>query len=998
MGEKLRRRSGIVGPGGTSLSGRDQAQQAEARSAAEMPLFDTYPVDMNTLVFGLPIPTGLTNEEGTEVIAARSNHQHMLVAAPAAADPVGTVRGQLFFNTARSKLRLFDSVWVDVAPGVTITETDDSPSYADVRTIKFDPNTVYAIDAPNGVIGVRSMPTDIWAIASDLKGTYYAESAGTSIKIPRADHRHTLVARVRDGRWPNASNAQDSGYIGLWYDAVNDDLVSSKWRGWEACGTADTLNDQNFGPFYFVDEFYGFAVSNINPSWQMLYTSDGGSVWSEGATFPSSSYTVNDIVMVSRTVGWVVGDGGHISSTSDGWITANIDRPYNVANPKLNAISAASPTDAFAVGENSTILYWNGVAWVSKAAPVAGKSITCVHAISATRAICGTTDGRIFRGSAFDAWTEATFDVAPTVNYKFIGMRMFDTNNGLAVCVYSSNVWVYSTADGGATWTRTSFQSVSTTGYIHAYIENTSNIYMCGTGTKIYASTDGGETWVAQTASSGAFRRVQVIGQYGWMWGGNTMYRTTTAGNQGWGSSLGRIFRDYIDQSVKSSAIPTFRGVIIGDSTADPQYGLTIERTIDSLTASTFSNVYAYATLNVCPDMAYGFYAGIADTAVNSGINITRYSQYNNLTWDGTLSAGATLSMIALMNFCQSTGGATIDSADTDTIEFLGVDNIVTPRINIGKPAGDLALTLTGARSTIAFDMWTWVSGGGSAIARAFQGSVGLEYIGVVPVTNVGADLLVNGGAADNYGVRVDVNSGTLNYAFYSMNGDWAIATDSAKLYFGASQNAWITWDGSVLLTDFAATDGIFRVNGLFEVQQLDTLSNVMYKLCIDPSDVEFGVILRTYADSTEGIPLTCSCSIQMIENPIYFGGPNSGYLQWHDAYTGYDGINDNPAMIWESCDPNTDSDMVFLSERYIMFNAPLIPIGVSGTIDLGDATHKIGDIFHGGQIGFFGTAPVSQRAHIANPSGGGTQDAEARTAINSILTALETLGLVASS
>jgi hypothetical protein len=38
------------------------------------------------------------------------------------------------------------------------------------------------------------------------------------------------------------------------------------------------------------------------------------------------------------------------------------------------------------------------------------------------------------------------------------------------------------------------------------------------------------------------------------------------------------------------------------------------------------------------------------------------------------------------------------------------------------------------------------------------------------------------------------------------------------------------------------------------------------------------------------------------------------------------------------------------------------------------------------------------RQSHIADPSGGATQDAEARSAINTILTRLETLGLLATS
>lgn len=48
--------------------------------------------------------------------------------------------------------------------------------------------------------------------------------------------------------------------------------------------------------------------------------------------------------------------------------------------------------------------------------------------------------------------------------------------------------------------------------------------------------------------------------------------------------------------------------------------------------------------------------------------------------------------------------------------------------------------------------------------------------------------------------------------------------------------------------------------------------------------------------------------------------------------------------------------------------------------------------------LGFLGATPVARQAHIADPSGGAIQDAEARTAINAILIVLENFGLVATS
>jgi len=50
------------------------------------------------------------------------------------------------------------------------------------------------------------------------------------------------------------------------------------------------------------------------------------------------------------------------------------------------------------------------------------------------------------------------------------------------------------------------------------------------------------------------------------------------------------------------------------------------------------------------------------------------------------------------------------------------------------------------------------------------------------------------------------------------------------------------------------------------------------------------------------------------------------------------------------------------------------------------------------GKIGMFGVNPVVQAAHIADPAGGGVVDAEARAAINSILVAIENIGITANA
>lgn len=76
-----------------------------------------------------------------------------------------------------------------------------------------------------------------------------------------------------------------------------------------------------------------------------------------------------------------------------------------------------------------------------------------------------------------------------------------------------------------------------------------------------------------------------------------------------------------------------------------------------------------------------------------------------------------------------------------------------------------------------------------------------------------------------------------------------------------------------------------------------------------------------------------------------------------------------------------------------------------SGDITVSDATDFVFNTTTGTKfgtatsqkIGFYNAAPVVQQTNVANPTGGATIDAEARTAIDSILSRLETLGLFAA-
>jgi len=69
--------------------------------------------------------------------------------------------------------------------------------------------------------------------------------------------------------------------------------------------------------------------------------------------------------------------------------------------------------------------------------------------------------------------------------------------------------------------------------------------------------------------------------------------------------------------------------------------------------------------------------------------------------------------------------------------------------------------------------------------------------------------------------------------------------------------------------------------------------------------------------------------------------------------------------------------------------NREIIFLSANGTVTLRSGP---------GTFALFGKAPVTQRAHIADPSGGITADAEARDAIDAILVVLEELGITAAA
>jgi len=323
-------------------------------------------------------------------------------------------------------------------------------------------------------------PTDVWAV-----GDYVDDSAG---------HRDTLIVHWNGTAWsqipsPNpspgfnelfavsADSATDAWAVGDYRELSTDHLIPLILH-WD--GTAwSQVPSPNPRPGIATHTLYGVSADSATDAWAIGYFWDKTALtyrtmtfhWDGGAWSRKKSPNpgteanyLNGVSAVSPTDAWAVGREDTVIAgygytralllhwNGSAWSTVKGPR-FTKGLDYLYGVSALSSSDAWAPGVKSTqtlILHWDGTAWKRVPSPTPNGSDVRFAALRGVSAESGTDAWAVAWGSFTvhwdgSSWSQVSAPNPGTGGYLF-GVSTLSPTNAWAVGYYS---------DGSATYTLT---------------------------------------------------------------------------------------------------------------------------------------------------------------------------------------------------------------------------------------------------------------------------------------------------------------------------------------------------------------------------------------------------------------------------------------------------------------------------------------------------------------------------------------------------------------
>lgn len=162
------------------------------------------------------------------------------------------------------------------------------------------------------------------------------------------------------------------------------------------------------------------------------------------------------------------------------------------------------------------------------------------------------------------------------------------------------------------------------------------------------------------------------------------------------------------------------------------------------------------------------------------------------------------------------------------------------------------------------------------------------------------------------------------------------------------------------------------------------------------------GVVLSSFANAQIALFANAATTLRAVDTAT--NSVTNALILQHNGGTVVAGFG--TGVLFQAEGSTTENRSVALIEA--LWNVPTNAAAIGDLVGsayynaAGTLTKREGWRIRGGAsetlMSVYGAAPVARAAHIADPSGGGTQDAEARTAVNAILVALENFGILLAS
>jgi hypothetical protein len=241
--------------------------------------------------------------------------------------------------------------------------------------------------------------------------------------------------------------------------------------------------------------------------------------------------TKNDlygIKMVSEKLGYAVGDDGTILRwNGNKWSNVDIS-----ARVKLNAVDAAQMGKvACIVGDGGTVILYSDGKWVQLNVGTTENLNACAYAQSLTL-LSSALSQKIFAGGNNGAFYRSndggrSWISVPLPNVNIRSIRFADIQKGIIVCEKGK---AFYTTDGGTTWNQSKIDCGEQTISDCSFASET-EAWACTEQGNVYRSNDGGATWILSMPFGGVIPWYCIDikkGGYGWVLGRYHGYYNTT--------------------------------------------------------------------------------------------------------------------------------------------------------------------------------------------------------------------------------------------------------------------------------------------------------------------------------------------------------------------------------------------------------------------------------------------------------------------------------------